>query len=259
MYFVTEKVQASRKLIWIHNDYRTGQYSAEDDRPYLQKADAVVSISQSCVQVLREVFPELEEKLWCIANITSSALLQKRAAEFVPEQFDVPCFLSVGRLWEQKGFDMAIEAARLLKEQGICFRWYVLGEGHLRKPLTEQIRKSGLKDRFFLPGTHENPYPFMKHCTALIQPSRYEGKSVVLDEAKILQVPIIATAYPTVGDQILHEKEGLITPMTARGIADGIIRFLEDPALQQQIRTYLQTHEYGNCSECEKYRELLDM
>lgn len=61
-----------------------------------------------------------------------------------------------------------------------------------------------------------------------IQPSRYEGKSVVLDEAKILAVPIVATAYPTVGDQLQDKVEGMVVPMNPEGIAQGLTAMLED-------------------------------
>lgn len=98
----------------------------------------------------------------------------------------------------------------------------------------------------------------MKHCDMLVQSSRYEGKSVVLDEAKMLCVPIIATAYPTVGDQILDGKEGIITEMSAQGIADGILRIIRDEQLSRKLKTYLSGQEYGNQAEIVKYMEILD-
>ena len=166
--------------------------------------------------------------------------------------------LSVGRLWNQKGFDLAIDAAAVLKQQGIDFAWYIIGEGSLRAPLQKQIDALGLSDCFLLLGTRENPYPYMKHCDMLVQPSRYEGKSVVLDEAKMLCVPIVATAYPTVGDQIVDGKEGVITEMSAQGIADGILRIMKDEQLRNRLKTYLSEHEYGNQNEIRKYMKILD-
>ena len=81
---------------------------------------------------------------------------------------------------------------------------------------------------------------------------------MVLDEAKILCTPILATAYPTVADQISHGQEGYITPMTPEGIAQGVQTLLEEPERIAGMRSYLDRHEYGNQWEVKKYIELLD-
>ena len=260
MYFVRDKVQADRKVVWIHNDYRTAGYSKIDDAPYMADMDAVVSVSEECVEVLRQEFPEYREKMRYIANITSSNVIRAQAELFQPEEYEGSnCnILSVGRLWPQKGFDMAIDAAKILKERGFVFCWFVIGDGYLRKNLQKQIQNAGLEKEFILLGTRNNPYPYIKNCTILAQTSRYEGKSVVLDEGKILCTPIVNTAYPTAADQILDGKEGLIVEMSPRGIADGIARLLTNPQQLLELKQYLNKREYGNQQEVEKYCQVLD-
>ena len=261
LYFITDKVRADRKLVWIHNDYHTAGYSKVDDAPYFAKMDAIVSVSQECVDVLREEFPEYSEKMYYIENITSSAVTRKQAELYFPEEYAKDCanILSIGRLHPQKGFDMAVEAAALLKENGLKFRWFVVGEGPLRQELDAAIKDNGVEDCFVLLGTRKNPYPYIKCCDMVVQSSRYEGKSVVLDEAKILCAPIVATAYPTVRDQVHDQNEGIITPMTPEGIAEGIQTLLGNESLRTSIQNYLSQREYGNQSEVEKYMHLLDM
>ncbi|MBE5802803.1 MAG: glycosyltransferase [Clostridiales bacterium] len=260
LYFVADRVSANRKAVFIHNDYRTAGYSADDDESYLGRMDAIVSISRQCVEVLREEFPQYAGRMHYLENITSSSLVRARAEEYVPEEYQpgVCNILSVGRLWPQKGFDMAIDAAALLKKEGVDFRWHVVGEGSLREELQRQITDRSLEDRFFLLGSRSNPYPYMKGCTLLVQSSRYEGKSVVLDEAKMLCTPIVATDYPTVGDQVSDGREGIITEMSPEGIARGVMRMLREEALRKNVIDYLWAHEYGNQAEVEKYRKLLD-
>ncbi|MBQ8909921.1 MAG: glycosyltransferase [Oscillospiraceae bacterium] len=259
VYYVSDRVCADKKLIWIHTDYRTGKYSAEDDRPYFTAADGIVSISKACVDVLKEEFPELQDKIFCIENITSAALLRKQAEKFAPKEYISGCnLLSVGRLVQEKGFDMAIEAAAILKKAGVAFRWFVLGDGCERKALEKQIRQMDVQDCFFLLGGRSNPYPYIKDCTALIQTSRLEGKSMVLDEAKILGTPIVATDYLTVRDQITEGKEGYIIPMTPQGIADGIMKLIGSEVHIEEIRSYLSVHSYGNKKEITKYMDLFD-
>ena len=92
----------------------------------------------------------------------------------------------------------------------------------------------------------------------LVQPSRWEGKSVVLDEAKILAKPILATNYSTIKDQLKDKKEGLITDISPNAIAEGIIELRENPQLYNSIQCYLDKHEYGNEKDILQYYELLE-
>ena len=260
MYYVRDKVEADKKLVWIHSDYRTGQYAECDDRPYLADMDRIMSISQECVRVLEEIFPELRQKMCCTENITSSGLIRARAEAYIPREYEENgCnILSVGRLSSEKGFDLAVDAAKVLLDSGLSFKWFVVGDGVDRDKLQKRIDLLGLKERMYLLGNRENPYPYIKHCSLLVQPSRWEGKSLVLDEAKILGVPIVSTAYPTVYDQIIEGKEGILVDLTAEAIAGGIQRMCREEALRQEICTYLRQHEYSNEKEAEKYMALLD-
>lgn len=259
LYYVADCVQAKKKYVWIHNDYRTASYSKKDDAPYFQSIDGIVSVSEDCVNVLKAEFPEHQQKIHLIENITSSAVVHQLGDAFRPAEYASGCnILSVGRLSRQKGFDMAIQASAILKSQGVSFCWYVIGDGDQKEKLTEMIRQYDVADCFCLLGTRTNPYPYMKHCTFLAQPSRFEGKSVVLDEAKILGIPILATAYPTVADQIQNGQEGLVVEMTPEGIARGVQQMLSSQDLCDHLRKYLNSREYGNQEEVQKYQKLLD-
>lgn len=123
---------------------------------------------------------------------------------------------------------MAIGAAKLLIKRGYTIQWYVVGEGPERVELEKQISKNGLKNVFYLVGARTNPYPYMYYADIIVQPSRYEGKSLVLDEAKIFAKPIVVTRYSSVEDQVDHGKNGLIADMTAEGLANQIEVMLTD-------------------------------
>ena len=261
MYYVAEKVQAKWKYVWVHNDYRTAGHPKRYDYKYFKSMNGIVSISDECVKIINEEFPEFKSKTYCIPNLTSSIVIKKRSDEFYPPEYkkEVHKILSIGRLREQKGFDIAIEAAYQLKRKGIMFEWYVIGSGELEDELKSEIASKGVSDCFMLIGIRENPYPYIKNCDVFVQPSRWEGKSVVIDEAKILCKPIVVTNYSTVHDQIQEGEEGLIVPMNADGIADGIQKLLEKEELRNGLIKYLEVHEYGNQQEIQKYVNLLDM
>ncbi|WP_026669963.1 glycosyltransferase [Butyrivibrio sp. AE3006] len=260
LYFIDEKVDADKKLVWIHTDYRSAGNPREYDHSYFERVNGIVTISDTCANILNEEFPEFKDKIYMIENITSSVVVKKRASEFVPEEYDLNtnCIVSVGRMNEEKGFDMAIEAASLLKKRGVPFKWYLVGSGDLEEQLKQQTEKCDVQDSFIMVGAKENPYPYIKNATVFIQPSRYEGKSVVIDEAKILGIPIIATNYPTVADQIKDGDEGIVVSMNPEGIADGVEKLLNSEELRTHLHQYLSEREYGNQDVIAKYMDLID-
>ncbi len=257
-YFVMDKVTAKRKVAFVHNDYaKTGQ-SPAIDAPYFDKFARVASISALCVDALKKAFPAMPEKFCVVPNLTSSAVVRAMAEEFEPPEFDegVLRVLSVGRLNPQKACEWSVEAARILRDRGVAFCWYLIGEGGMRAQLEEMIERYHLADRVKLLGVRENPYPYMRACDVFVQNSRYEGKSMVLDEAKILCKPIVATAYPTVADQITDGVEGMVVPMSPEGVADGISRML-DANLRERYAHALAARDYDNTAGIGDYLALL--
>lgn len=261
MFIVSDRVHASKKVLWVHNDYRAANFPKKYDEEHYRKMDAIVSISDKCVDILKEEFPELADKMCMIPNITSSQVVRKRAAEFFPPEFEGKenIILSIGRLCEQKGFDMAITAAYELKQRNVSFSWFIIGDGKDYQKLEKQIGELELKNEVYLLGARDNPYPYIQNCTVFAQTSRFEGKSVVLDEAKILATPILVTDYPTVHDQIKGQKEGLIVAIDSAAIAEGIEMLLSRNEIRESITNYLSAHEYGNQDVIEQYYRVLDI
>lgn len=258
--YVIDKVSADKKIVWVHNDYREGEFSKKYDYPYFKKVDKIVTISETCERILNEEFPEFSSKICYIPNITSSSLIYSRGKDFYPEEYiqNKVNILSVGRLTEQKGFDVAVDAARIMKKAGYQFMWHIIGTGELQNSLNKQIVDAKVDDCMKLIGAKENPYPYIKHCTIFVQSSRWEGKSVVLDEAKIFAKPIVATVYPTVKDQIEDGKEGCIVKMDSKELARGVSNLIVNKKRRECLSGYLATKEYGNQSEIEKYMRLFD-
>ena len=101
-------------------------------------------------------------------------------------------------------------------------------------------------------GKKENPYPYILACDWYVQPSRYEGKSIVVREAQILQKPVIVTAYPTASSQINHLQDGVIVPLELQSCANEMAKALKNDDLKQRLIAYLQAPNFGNESEVNK-------
>lgn len=255
-YYVMEKVRADKKVLWIHNEYQKHGYDIGFDRMFYEACDGIITISEQCRQCVIQAFPQCGEKVYVLENITSYKRVTRKSEEGTcPEymQTEKLKLLSVGRLNHVKGFDLAIGAAKRLKEVGIPFLWLIVGEGPERQKLQEQIDRYALGDHFRLIGARSNPYPYMKACDILVQPSRSEGKSMVLDEAKMLCKPIVTTNYTTVWDSVEHGVSGWIVDMTEEAVYDGILRMYRDPLLRTKICDFLKASPKGNEEELEQY------
>lgn len=265
MYYVAEKIKARKKITWVHNDYRALKLKPETDYPYLCSFDKIATISDECVDILTQVFPQIKDKVVSIPNLTSSSLIRKRAELYYPEEYKDSCnankviILSIGRLNYQKGFDIAIKIAAEMKKRGLQFVWYIIGQGTEQEHLTELINQFGLKEEFVLLGIRENPYPYIKNADIIAQPSRYEGKSVVIDEAKILHKPIVVSDYATVRDQITNENEGIISKLEVENFAEALEKLIQSKDLRDNYEEYLNQHEYGNDSMVEMYYKLMEI
>jgi glycosyltransferase involved in cell wall biosynthesis len=258
-YYVVDKVSAKKKVAWFHNDYNKLKYDSRLDEQFFVQLDKVVTISDECAKILKSYFPKIRKKIVVLPNITSAKSIHMRSEMFTPTEYeqDRMILLSIGRLTYQKGFDIAIDAARFLKKKGYKFHWYIIGKGELEADLKKMIALADINDCLTLLGVRENPYPYIRCCDVFVQSSRFEGKSVVLDEAKILGKPIIVTNYETVKDQIIDNKEGIIVSMDPEGIASGIEKMILNKNIVESIREYLKGHSYGNVQDLSMYYEIL--
>ena len=141
---------------------------------------------------------------------------------------------------------MAIESCRKLLDKGYKVKWYVIGEGDEREKLTNLIKENRLEEHFYLIGLKSNPYPYLKQADIYVQPSRFEGKSIALDEAKILNKPIVVTNFSTAKDQINDGIDGLIVEMNSNAVAEGIERLINDKKLKQTLINNLSKLKLGN-------------
>ena len=103
-YFLVDKVKATKKIAWVHNEYSQLGHFKEMDLEYFEKVDKVVTISDLCAKDLKKNFPSIAEKFVVLPNLTSSQVIRNLAKEFYPPEFkrDVLNIVSIGRLNAQK-------------------------------------------------------------------------------------------------------------------------------------------------------------
>ncbi|MBR3612342.1 MAG: glycosyltransferase [Bacteroidaceae bacterium] len=260
-YFVIDKIKAKKKYLWMHTIYDKWGYSPEFDKYYFNKADKVVTISNICKDSLIKNFPDIaSNKFAILENITSQQLIKSMSEETLVDEIyldkNKKKILSVGRLDPIKAYDLALDAAKILKERGVDFVWYIVGGGKIKEKLEKQKSDLGLDNEVYFIGAQMNPYKYMRYADIVVQSSKYEGKSIVLDEAKLLGKPIVATNYSTVTDAITHLETGIITEMFPESLANGICELLKNKELRNRIIKNISLNTKDNTCEIDKYIEL---
>lgn len=263
IYYLAEQIDADVKIGFVHSNYSVNETDfmlKPSDSIYFPQMDYIVTISHVCLESLWKEFPALKEKCLVIENICSPKMINTMAlnGESYTDGFKGVRLASMGRFDIQiKGMDMAIEACRIMKQKGVNFRWYWLGEGDQRPQLEKMIKEAGVEDVFILLGAKTNPYPYIKDADIYVQPSRIEGKSVALDEVKALARPVVVTCFGSVFDQFTDQQNALIAEMNAQSVADKIMKLIEDKSLAKTFHQNLLHEKVGNEEQAEIFTSLL--
>ena len=128
----------------------------------------------------------------------------------------------------------------------------------MKEKIVSLISDLGVEEEFVLLGEKSNPYPYIGQCDIYVQPSRYEGKSIAIDEAKCLCRPIVTTNFTTVADQITDGVNGLICNMDEKDIAEKIEKLINDKELRKKLSDNLADEKTGNEEELEKFYAIVN-
>ena len=260
LYYMVNKLSATKKVSFFHSDYSKWSFYYNADKKYYPLVDHIFTISQTCVDSLKHFFPNCADRVSIMENISSPTIIRQQSLESIGEfkvQIDQmkangnTILCTIGHICRGKGFDFAIEASDILKRNGINFKWIFIGKV-LEEDLLKLIADKELDDNILLVGIQSNPYPYIGLSDIVVHPSRFEGKSIALDEAKILCKPIVVTNFSTVSDQFENGKNGTICGMSGKAVANAIIELINNPNLQDSYRTYLGTHIVDNSREVNK-------
>lgn len=237
VYYVADYVKARRKAAFLHIDYENAGYTKEMDRACWRQYDRILAISGKIKEHFQAFYPEYEEKVSVFHNYINQEEIRFMAKEpgGFSDDFDGIRLLTVGRLTYQKGYDIAIEAMSILKKSGRQVRWYVLGEGEQRKYLEKRIAMFGLKEDFLLLGAVNNPYPYYRQADIYVHATRFEGKSIAVQEAQTLGCTIVASDCNGNRELIIDGKDGILCALNPAAVADSIAGLLGDEEKRKRL------------------------
>ncbi len=258
-YYVADHVKAARKCGFVHIDYESAGYTREMDQDCGDRFDRIFAVSEEVKGHFLAVYPQYASKTGVFHNLLDREGICLKAAENAgfSDGYEGRRLLTVGRLTYQKAFDIAIDAMKLLKDAGQRVRWYVLGEGDQRKALEKKIAAMGLREDFLLLGDVENPFPYYVQADIYVHATRFEGKSIAIQEAQTLGCAIVASDCNGNREQIEDGQDGILCELTPKAIADSITALLENEERRKALGRRAQEKNKGKEQELQMLLELL--
>ena len=193
-------------------------------RKDLAKANLAICVSQAVTEDVRIHFPRLRA-----VTVENFAPL---AAGPGPVNHDGPPRIgSIGRMHRNKGYDVLLEAAALLKARGLDFRLTLAGDGPELAALKTQAAGLGLADITAFPGWMDSPVDVLKTLDLFVLSSRVEPFGLVVIEAMAFGTPVVATDIDGPRDILAGGQLGrLVKKNDSEALADAIAAALADPA-----------------------------
>ncbi|EEV6992559.1 colanic acid biosynthesis glycosyltransferase WcaL [Escherichia marmotae] len=178
------------------------------------------------------------QKMGCPREKIAVSRMGVDMTRFSPRPVKAPAtpleIISVARLTEKKGLHVAIEACRQLKEQGVAFRYRILGIGPWERRLRTLIEQYQLEDMVEMPGfkpSHEVK-AMLDDADVFLLPSvtgadgDMEGIPVALMEAMAVGIPVVSTLHSGIPELVEADKSGWLVPENdARALAQRLAAF----------------------------------
>ncbi len=123
-----------------------------------------------------------------------------------------PRILSVGRLDEQKGHLVLVEALAILKRGRPAATLTLAGHGPLRDAIAARARALGIERSVALVGTVTDTGPLLAASDLFSFPSLWEPQGLALLEAQAAGVPVVASAVDGILETVRHQETGVLVP-----------------------------------------------
>jgi glycosyltransferase involved in cell wall biosynthesis len=262
-YFVDRYVDAKKKAGFIHVDYGMAGYSRKLDNCCFDRFDRVFTVSDEVRGSFLKIYPECEAVTQVFHNLIDVDAVKLKSKAFEPKEFenskDKLKLLTVCRLTAQKALEVSVEAMKILRDGGFDAVWYIVGDGEEREKLIGLIKRYGLEDRFILLGTRDNPYPYFANADIYVHATKFEGKSIAIQEAQILGLPVIASDCSGNREQVEDGVDGCLCRFDAEHIADAVLRMNDRREKWSEFTEKASLRVRENAEELDKIYNLLGL
>lgn len=138
---------------------------------------------------------------------------------------------NIGRINTQKGFECYVQAADRVKKMGYPIKFFIIGDGVLRKKIEDIVTQRNLSDIVIFTGFQKNILNVIDKLDLMVLSSLWEGFPLTPIETFSMGKTIVATDVPGTVEIVQDDINGIIVPINSdKAIAEGIVRLFKDPA-----------------------------
>jgi glycosyltransferase involved in cell wall biosynthesis len=225
---------------WVRHTRRTPLYYRLD-RHCLARYERVVCVSDDLLEACLAAGVPAKNCVLLENGIDAAEYTRRQTTAEAKAALDLPAdgFVvgAVGRLSDEKGFDVLIRALRALVAGGLDVRLVIVGEGDERENLSRLARELDLGDRVLLPGWRPDVRGYFEAMDVFALSSLREGLPNVLLEAMALEVPVVSTRVNGVPRLVQDGRNGLLVNAgDADALGAALSRLLNNDTLREQFR-----------------------
>ena len=253
-------IATAHRAAWVHTIYDrfTAGATADSVRRLYEKFDDIICVADAGADAFRKAQPTLAPRVTVVRNPVNCDLIRRMARKEQPVPVcDGTVITSVGRLSPEKQYSYALQAAAMLRRDGLEFKWYIIGDGEEASSLRAEADALGLGEHIVFTGALDNPYPIVAAAAMLVISSAYEAQPMVANEALTLGVPIVTTDYSTAADVVGDGRFGVICENSPDGLYRAVRSLLTDPEALLKLRSHASGFEYDNASVVRSVRRLI--
>ena len=250
-----------KKYHWIQIDYSMYDCNAKYKKLFekiFPKFDKIIAISNSVLKNFKEKYQA--EKTDVIFNIIDTQkIIDKSTKETIEYNKKHLNLITVGRIHNSKGYDRLIDIIHKLDDENklkdVTLR--IIGDGPDYELIKNKISNYHLEDKIILLGKKNNPYPYVKASDCYILSSRHESFGLVVLEALILKIPVLATKVASI-KEIMDNNYGFIVENNDEELYNGILKIIDNKKILNEKKNNLKNYNYDIKNIIKQIEDLLD-
>lgn len=236
----------------------------------IRRMDYVWAVSNKIAQCLHDVY-KIDVPCDVVENGSPNATLSEE------KLFELACIskekhaitdervlLFVGRLVVVKNISMLLNTMKILKENGLKFKFLIVGDGDYKKQLEQEAKKLGVDDVTIFVGQVNDVAElssYYKIADYFLFASMFDSAPLVVREASKMGAPSILAKGSSSAEKIIDNENGFLADLTPEAWADKIMQIENNPQIYQKVK--------ANCSSIyptvdqivdnvlEKYKEII--
>lgn len=258
-------IDAPQLVAWIHCDYLQRKKSIKFDEEHIyRKYNDIVCVSKYTLESFLNIYPSLKNKSLYIHNILNKKSICQAAKDKVEDFMEddkTMKLISLGRIVPVKQFHLIPSIiSRMLAMGANNFKWFLLGSTEDAKEyalLQDELIKYNIEDKYFsFLGSKLNPYPYIKNSDIMVSTSFSEACPYVVNEARVLGVPVVSNNYPSIYEFIENNVNGCIC--TIDDMAKVLSNLIINKNEYKKIKEGMCQNDYDNDTIIKKIIEVLD-